>query len=165
MNRLFLTLSRFAVCAWIGAAAMFVVTTVQEVTSPELDSTTKAFLGLLRFPTHYWFGIGLLAASFAFAALSGGRLMGRGRKRAILVLIAAAFLVLLADYLFVYGPIAEMLRATDAARPASFRTYHQVSEVLSAVEAGLALIAALLLCWPVAPASVLQVKQPSQSVQ
>ena len=53
-------LSRFCITAWTGAASLFVVATLLEVRSSELDSTTKSILATLRFPAYYLFAFALV---------------------------------------------------------------------------------------------------------
>jgi hypothetical protein len=57
MKSLCLTVARFAVCAWVGAAALFVVAGVREVTSQQLDSMSRDVLVPLRFGLYYAFGL------------------------------------------------------------------------------------------------------------
>ena len=59
-----LTLLRVLLAGWVGAAALFVVVGVREVTSQEFDSATRDALVLLRFPAYYVYGACSLGASW-----------------------------------------------------------------------------------------------------
>lgn len=50
--------ARFALSAWVGAAALFVVVGIKEVRGSEFDSVTRDLLVGLRFPSYYTFGFG-----------------------------------------------------------------------------------------------------------
>ncbi len=149
IRNLCLTISRFAVAAWVGAAVLFVVTSLMEVLSPELDSTTKTALALLRFPAYYACGFVLL-----ITALIGGLVTCRtsdavGRATKIAVgLLTVALLLMLADYIWIYGPIVSMIEIPQAARPANFQDYHKASMYINTADVGLCFVAALLLCRP-----------------
>jgi len=60
MKSVCLTIARFALAAWVGAALIFVVTAIQEVRYPGFDSETKSAVATIRFPTYYVFGFGLV---------------------------------------------------------------------------------------------------------
>jgi len=156
-----LTVSRLAAAAWVGAAALFVVTAVREVTCPDFDSPTKDALVLLRFPAYYTFGFSLVAialvgsiASVAGVARrtesSGSQDLKRERRRLQTAsgLLACALLVMGIDFATVYGPLAEMITPPGRARLAEFRTYHRASVWLNMADVGLCALAAALLCWP-----------------
>ena len=147
MNQLCLSISRFALSAWSGAATLFVVTAIREVTSTVLDSTDKAHLAVMRFPAFYAFAFTLLGV----AALAGGiSLCGQRRLRtATRVLIGlsfSAFVLLIIDYVWIYRPLAEMTAAVQDARPASFVAYHRASMWINAAQLGASLAGAFLAC-------------------
>jgi hypothetical protein len=149
MSRLSLMLARFALSAWVGGAAMFVVIGIREVTWPGFDSTTRDQLALLRFPPYYLFGFVLVgSAALATALATFGHSIGRRRGILVLLLLSAALALMTYDYLSVYSPLAEMVSPPGQARPAEFTVLHSRSRLVNAIDVGLCVLAALLLCWP-----------------
>jgi len=149
VRNLCFTLSRFAISAWVGAAALFVVTTLREVHSPQLDSATKSELAVLRFPGYYMFAFSLVTAALVFAVCGAGA-MGKARRWISIGLVGLVLILTGVDYLWVYQPLAEMTAAVEEARPASFVDYHRASKWLNTAQVSLAAIAALVMCWPAA---------------
>ena len=147
IRKLCLTISRFALAAWVGAAALFVITSVIEVRS--FDSTTRATLALLRFPAYYACGFALIATALitGLAACTDAARTRRATKTAM-GLIALALLLMYIDYVWIYRPMVGMIEIPQAARPAGFQDYHKASMYINAVDVGCCMIAALLLCWP-----------------
>lgn len=149
MRSAFLTLSRFAVSAWVGAACLFVVTSVQEQISPRIDSATRGYLALLRFPTYYQFGFALVAAAGLFGVAAWGHAAVRGwRMKLSLGLLVLALAGMTVDYVLIYRPLAEMTRNEVEARPAAFHSYHRASMWANTTTVSLCLLAALLINWP-----------------
>jgi hypothetical protein len=149
MRSFFLTISRFAVAAWVGAAALFVYETLLQIRSPELDSTTKSVLALLGFPAYYEFGFGLVLAALLAGLIARGHFAVRPwQMRLYLGLLILALALMVCDYVFIYRPLEKMTADVTQARPASFQTYHTASEWINAVHIGLCLLAALLIAWP-----------------
>lgn len=147
MRSLFLTISRFASAAWVGAGVLFVANILQERMSKEIDSTTSSVLALLRFPMFYKFGFALLLVALVAGLLSSGHSAVRTwRMRVYLALLISALLVMFGDYVFIYPPLAEM--TPEPVRPAEFHTYHRMSMWINALDWGLCLAAALLINWP-----------------
>ncbi len=152
-----LAAARLAATAWVGAAALFVVTAVREVTHPGFDSATKDQLALLRFPAYYVFGFALIgvavvAATFATIchrsregrqSLSGWRLLA-----AALGLLVVAGGIMAVDYAAVYRPMASLITPPGRAHDSRFQTYHQVSVWLNTSQVALTAAAAVLLCIP-----------------
>lgn len=154
MARLALTLARFCFSAWVGAAALFVINGVQQVTFPGFDTTIRSQLALLRFPAYYAMGFGLVGTGLVGTSLAGTSPdFPRSRRTAALLLSVAALAVMLGDYWSVYRPLAAMLTPPDAARPAGFQTYHHLSEAINTLHVGLVLSAALVVSWPPRAAS------------
>lgn len=144
-----LALSRFVLSGWVCAAVLFVVTTVQEVGSPKIEAATKSHLADLRFPTYYKFGFPLLITGFVACAI-GCRTpeFGKLRARTVPVLAALSVVLMLIDYVWIYGPLREMTADPLAARPAAFVSYHQASMQINGLLIMLALIAAAAVSWP-----------------
>lgn len=146
-----LALSRFCASAWVGAATLFVVTSVREVTFPAFDSATRSALASLRFPAYYGFGFGLVGGAFVASLFAPVVISGSSaRMRLYQCLLAAALLAMVADYAFIYTPLAEMTAAAESARPANFATYHRASMYVNAAQLGLCFIASFIVCWPAA---------------
>lgn len=142
-------LSRCCFSAWVGAAALFVVNAVAQVTFPGFDSTLRNQLVLLRFPAYYAFGFGLVGTGFVSLAMcAGGRLLAARVWRWAVGCAAAALLLMTADYLFVYLTLEAMITPPAAPRPASFITWHRLSTAINAVHVGLTAVAAGLVNWP-----------------
>ena len=149
MQNLCLTILRFAIAAWVGAAVLFVVISVREVGFPRFDSETKSELALLRFPAYYACGFTLVATALISGLIASIRSAGRRPRLSIcLGLLATALLIMLIDYVWIYSPLREMTKLVSAARPASFATYHSLSTWVNAVDISICLAAALLVCWP-----------------
>lgn len=147
MSRVCLTLLRLLLAGWVGAATLFVVVGIREVTSPEFDSSTRDALVLLRFPAYYLYGAGSLVAAGvcclgARAAKGGGKFV----MTLCLVCIGAAGLLMCIDYVWIYRPLTDMLESP--ARPEGFVAYHEASKWINAVGVGICLCAALLASWP-----------------
>ncbi|MEO1999181.1 MAG: hypothetical protein ABGZ17_28375 [Planctomycetaceae bacterium] len=150
MQRIGITISRTATTAWAGAAVIFVLTAIREVTAPEFDSVVKSQLALLRFPIYYV--MAAVCLSFGIAGASLALIAERRYRKQLLVFLglavtAAAMMVV--DFMFIYRPLQEMTSILDRARPAEFHRYHQLSRTINAVDVGLCWLAAMVINWPV----------------
>lgn len=149
MRGIFLTISRFCLAAWVGAAALFVVTAVAETTSPSFTSETKTSLALLRFPFYYAAGFSLVSAALISGVLFGSHwTVGGFRRWMYRFMLVIALGVMLVDYLAVYQPMERILAASAEGRPAEFEKFHRASMYVNAGHVGLCLLASLLICWP-----------------
>jgi hypothetical protein len=153
LGRVALTLARLAVSGWIGAAVLFVVTSIHEVRDERFDSATRDTLAALRFPDYYRFGFALVGLGFLAAAAALGRAALR-RRRALFILglLAVALALMSADYLWIYRSITDMIDPPGNPKPANFERMHLASESINTLHVGVCLIAALLLNWPQARA-------------
>lgn len=140
-------LLRFSLCSWVGAAVLFVVSVVREVTTP-FEMAVKNQLVALRFPVFYAFGFTLLGMAFAISLvlslLQDRRLKALG---AIAVLSGLSLLVMLFDYRRVYLPLEEMVLSPKHVIPPDFFSLHQWSKWVNLVTATLSLIAAVISVW------------------
>jgi hypothetical protein len=147
MFRVAMAVARFSLSAWVGAAALFVVTGVREVRSPLLDSYTRDVLVEIRFPSYYLFGfifVGLgTVAAFTTAGLAPAR---RGRQFALAFLTILALALMVADYFAIYLPLVEMITPPGGSRPAEFAAYHTASKWVNLASVSLCAIVALALC-------------------
>lgn len=144
MTRFSLAIGRFGVAAWIGAAVLFVVVGIREVTTPEFSTEVRDRLVLLRFPAFYvagtiLTGLGLLATAMA-AVLS--------RCTAIRIALAALVIacgLMAVDYVAIYLPLAEMITPPGQARPPAFVTLHHWSMRINTAQLTACLVAAIAL--------------------
>lgn len=144
-----LALSRLTLAGWFFASVLFVVTTVQEIGSPQIEAMTKSHLADLRFPIYYVFGFALLIigliTSVIGCQLSG---IGKWRARATFALVVTCLLLMTVDYFWIYATLREMTTDPTAARPAEFVGYHRASMQINSLEMLLALFAAVAISWP-----------------
>jgi len=140
-----LMICRFTLAAWVGGAALFVVTSVHEQTFGQFDSLTKDQLATIRFPDYYLFGFALVTA-----ALVTGWIGLSGKRRIIFtVLTSLALATMLVDYFTVYLPLQDAITPPGQVRTAEFVTLHTRSKHINQVSLTLSLAAGLLVCWPV----------------
>ena len=129
-----LAAARACLCAWVGAALLFVAVAIREVTFPEFPSPTRDQLALLRFPVYYLFGFSLL--STAVAGLAVHAISGAAPRsiRWPTLLALVAILTMLADYWLVYQPLVNAITPPGTVRPPTFGTLHRWSEILNSVQ-------------------------------
>lgn len=149
MSRVCLMLARFALSAWVGAAAMLVIIGVREVTWPGFDSPTRDQLALLRFPPYYLLGFVLVGTGWLMTVgcLTLRALPSR-RTWFALAAVTASLGLMIWDYLAVYRPLEAMVTPPGRAKPAEFTTLHGRSELVNSLDVGLCLAVAIALCWP-----------------
>lgn len=146
MSRLALAVARFAVSAWVGAAVLFVITSVREVRYGGFDSTIRDQLAALRFPPYYAAGFILIGVGIAGTVIAWPRL--RPRALAIAGLLGTALVLMVVDYFWIYGPLEDMITPPGQSKPARFQTLHVASEWVNGANVLLCVIAAALLNWP-----------------
>lgn len=148
MQRLCLTIARFALSAWIGGAALFVVTSIAEQRSTAFGSEVKNTLAALRFPAYYAFGFVLVGLGLVGGILGVDR---RSRRRgwiAIVGCLTVALILMVVDYVTIYSPLYAIVTDPSGVRDARFLELHRWSERINTVDVSLCLIAALVACWP-----------------
>ncbi len=148
MQRICLTIARFALSAWIGAAALFVVTSIAEQRSTAFGSDVKNVLATLRFPAYYLFGFVLVGLGLVGGAMGVDRLRQRRRWFAIVSCLMLALLLMLVDYFAVYSPLYAIVTDPSGVRDARFMQLHRWSEQINTIDVALCLIAAIAACWP-----------------
>jgi hypothetical protein len=151
MNRFLWTVLRFSLCAWVGAATLFVVTGVREVTMTDFDAATKNVLAATRFPAYYAFGFTLVAVAGVSALvliLTDNEM--RRRKIVVLTLSVFALVVMYLDHRFIYQPLEVMMLEPEGRLDAAFFTYHQWSKYINCVSVGACLIASFVSACPIA---------------
>lgn len=152
--RLCLLLARFAISAWVGAAALFVVTGVREVTADEIPPVVRNALTTIRFPAYYAFGFVLVGATVLLLGLAVIGVPPEQRRRSreswrLLVtgaLLLVALLLMGIDYVHIYQPLEAMMQARDQAIPAMFHQLHQWSKWINFASVLVCLVAALRVC-------------------
>jgi hypothetical protein len=149
MRNFCLTIARFALSAWIGAAVLFVVTGVQEVRH-DFDSTTRDALAALRFPMYYYFGF--MLTGVALLSTLGARFTSENGRRRLSVaagLVFVALGIMVADYIWVFQPLHEIVTAESSVKLAGFRALHEKSKYINMVDLTICLVAAIAICWPI----------------
>lgn len=155
MNRFLWTVLRFSLCAWVGAATLFVVTGVREVTMTDFDAATKNVLAATRFPAYYAFGFTLVAAS-SISTLGLVLIDREVRRRKIVILTLSVFalVVMCLDHQFVYRPLETMMLEPEGRLDPDFFTYHQWSKYINSVSLGACLVASFVSAWPIKTAAI-----------
>jgi hypothetical protein len=149
MKSLWLLIARFAVCAWIGAAALFVVTSVREVRSPAIDSMMRDVLVATRFPAFYAFGFSLIALGVISSWLARNHpQVDTNRAKGATRLLILALILMTIDYAKIYTPLVAMVTPPGKPRTPDFERYHAWSEQINGIGLILCLFAALRLHWP-----------------
>ena len=148
MQRFFLMIARFALSAWIGAAALFVCTSISEQIAPTFDSDMKNTLAAIRFPWYYGFGFGLVGIGFVGSMIGVRRAEQRHRWAVVVTSLVLALTLMAFDYISVYTPLYEIVTSPTAVRDARFVELHRWSERINSIDILLCMIAALAVCWP-----------------
>lgn len=150
MNRFLWTVLRFSLCAWVGAATLFVVTGVREVTMTDFDAATKNVLAATRFPAYYAFGFTLVAVA-GISALCLILVGKEDRRRKIVLLSLAVFslIVMLLDHQFIYQPLEIMMLEPEGRLDPEFFTYHRWSKYINCLSVGACLVASFVAACPI----------------
>ena len=149
-HALFLTIARLFLVAWIGGAALFVITSIAEQRRPEFDSAAKDRLATVRFPLYYQFGTYCLGTSTVAAAIATLTAKRENRKRLItsLTLCILSAGIAAYDYQEVYVPLQKAITPPGQVRGPEFITLHERSATVNEIHLSLALLAAILICIP-----------------
>lgn len=148
MQRICLTIARLALAAWIGAAALFVVTAIAEQRSTAFGSDVKNVLVALRFPSYYGFGFVLVGLGLVGGAIGIDRPPNHRRWCVLVGCLVLALLLMIVDYFVVYSPLHAIVTDPSGVRDARFLQLHQWSEQINTVDVTLCAIAAIAVCWP-----------------
>ena len=149
MVRAALFLARFCSSAWIGAATLFVIVGILEVTRGGFDSATKDILVAIRFPPFYRAGAVLVGLAWLGACLAEFHPELPTRRRAFAILSLLFVLILMfVDYHWVYTPLAAMVQPPGQAKPSHFVQYHQASKYINLAGLFFSSVAAIALNWP-----------------
>ena len=139
-----LALLRFSLCAWVGAATLFVITGIREVTSPEIAPATKNLLASIRFPAYYAIGFTLVVLAAVCAVPLRGKVRPASRGTSIVALLAVVLLLMVGDYVFVFQPLLDLMELPDARDKPEFTLYHNWSKYVNFASVGLCLVTAVL---------------------
>jgi hypothetical protein len=149
VRKLGLWSARLAVSAWVGAAMLFVIVGVEEVTTPEFDSLIRDRLVLLRFPWYYATGFTLVAAGWLGTLLSGRSAGLPPRAKWLSIgLLTLALLGMAADFALIYRPLEQMITPPGKPRTERFVELHRWSARVNGVNLLLCAVAAGVLNWP-----------------
>ena len=145
-----LTIARLFLVAWIGGAALFVITSIGEQRSQDFDSATKDRLATIRFPHYYQFGAMCLGISIAATGLAVVTRKPGSRKGLMAGLACCVVSAGIAgyDYVAVYSPLQELITPPGQVRGPEFLTLHERSAFINEIHISLALLGAILLCLP-----------------
>lgn len=140
--------ARSAVTAWVGAAVLFVMVGVSEVTSPDFSSEVKDQLVVLRFPLFYATGFVLVGSGWLFTTLAPrSKTISGWRAWSITVLLTVALVGMVGDYFAIYLPLEDMVTPPGQPRTPEFQTLHQWSARINTFSLLLCMVAASLLNW------------------
>lgn len=152
LPRLGLFLARFCSSAWIGAATLFVIVGVTEVTRGEFDSSVKDRLVAIRFPSFYVCGAVLVGTATLGSVLAGhSDAFPKHRRIAAIAGLAAVLAIMAVDYVWIYLPLLGMVTPPGQTKPASFRNYHEASKWINLAGLAICLLVTLLINWPTKP--------------
>lgn len=148
-----LTLLRLLLAAWIGAAVLFVITSVAEQTSEHFGSRTRDQLAAIRFPHYYAFGFAVHALTLVLALIVRISKACRSPRlfSVVIAFIAASCLGIALDYFMVYQPLLSSITPPGQARTTEFIRLHNLSRYANQAHLSLMLVAAILATIPLKP--------------
>lgn len=145
MTRLLWILLRFSLSAWVGAATLFVVTGIREVTTTTFDAAIKNQLAALRFPAYYLFGFTLVSLGTAASGiLCASQPDCRRRLGFITGLCVIALITMTFDYFRIYLPLERLMLEPEARISPEFWQLHQWSKYINFIDLTFVLVAAML---------------------
>jgi hypothetical protein len=139
-----LSVLRFSLCAWVGAATLFVITGIREVTAMRFEPATKNHLAAVRFPAYYFVGFLLVGIAVLCAVALRSRFDSRTRGTTIVVLLTVVVLLMVGDWFFVFNPLLDLMDLPGARDKPEFTSYHKWSKYLNFASIGLCLVTAVL---------------------
>ena len=140
-----LVIMRLALATWVGAAVLFVVTSIAEQRFPEFNSTVRDHLATIRFPFYYATGTACCTAALASGVLCRSL---DPRLTAALLLTTLASIVFALDYWFVYSPLQQSIIPPGQPRTDRFTQLHNLSRNVNSLHHLLILTAAVLTVLP-----------------
>lgn len=145
-----LVLLRLLLAAWVGAAVLYVITSVAEQTSSHFDSLIRDQLATIRFPLYYCFGLSIhaLAVPFAFLIWFNSTSQNQRRFLAIFLLVLLSSVLITLDYLLVYLPLQELITPPGQVRSQQFIQLHTLSRHANEVHLTVMLVASIVASLP-----------------
>ncbi len=115
--------------AWIGAAILFVITSIAEQTSPEFESMVRDQLATIRFPLYYQFGFACHALALILGVFinTGAPPELKRRSKIVVALIALSFVLICLDFNYVYQPLQDSITPPGQVRTQEFVRLHNLS--------------------------------------
>jgi len=145
---------RFTLAMWVGAAVLYVVTSVAEQMSPHFDLQVRDQLALIRFPLYYRFGFGCHIAA-AIAGVLAWRTAPANRRATfllVLVLVMVSGLLITLDHRIVYQPLEALITPAGKPRGDEFERLHHLSKRANMVHVMVMAFAGILAMLPLKPA-------------
>ena len=139
---------RFLLAAWVGAAVLFVITSVAEQTSVKFDSVTRDQLATVRFPYYYHFGFASLIAAFFASVVAIATATSDVRRKWFVVggLVAVAGVLMIADFQWIYRPLIDLITPAGQARTPEFESLHTWSRYANQTHVGIIMFAGIVSC-------------------
>jgi hypothetical protein len=147
--RVFLTILRFSLSAWLGMALYFNLVVLDLLDTAVTERYTKYNDPMVFLPAYHGLALVLLGAALT-GALAGFRnpRIGPVRKWVTFLFVLAAFAVALIDYTFVYRRIAGILKTPNAIPAAQMVDLYQRSRSLKETVLMLSAAATIVALWP-----------------
>jgi len=158
---------RFVLAVWVGAAILYVITSVAEQVAPEFDSRTRDQLAVLRFPLYYRFGFGCHIAA-GLAGLLAWRTAPASRRSTYLVvlsLVIVSGILITADLRLIYQPLEAAITPAGQAHGEEFEKLHTWSKRANMVHVAVMAFAALLAMLPLCGVSAAADRLPGDSLE
>ncbi len=149
MNTIGLFIARTAVTAWVGAAILFVIVSIREITFDGFDNVIKDQLVALRFPIYYGCGFVLMSLGLIGAMMSADERQLPSKRRWIAVItLILAISIFGGDYSVIYDRLMTLITPPGQTRTPEFTTLHKLSMWVNLVQLVLCQIAMITLNWP-----------------
>lgn len=135
-----LVVLRLTLAFWVGAAVLFVMTSVAEQVFPEFNATIRDQLATIRFPFYYMTGTACCTIALATGVMCRSL---SPRLTVSLVVVALASGVYAYDYFYVYRPLQELIIPPGQPRTDEFERLHEWSRNVNMVHLVLILFAGI----------------------
>lgn len=135
-----LVVMRLVLACWVGAAFLFIWTSVAEQVFPDFNSTIRDQLATIRFPFYYITGTSCCTLALASGVLC--RSLSR-RLTVALMLITLASVIFACDYWFIYRPLQELIIPAGQLRTEQFADLHTWSRNMNVFHLLLVLLSAI----------------------
>ncbi|MCP4172008.1 MAG: hypothetical protein GY758_14680 [Fuerstiella sp.] len=145
-----IVLLRLLLAAWIGAAVLYVITSVAEQTSSNFDSLIRDQLATIRFPLYYCFGLAIhvAAVALAFGVWKTSAPENRRRLLIVFLLVGLSGILITLDYFIIYVPLQDLITPPGQVRSQRFIQLHTLSRRANEVHLTIMLIAAIVASIP-----------------